>query len=204
VATVLVAVLAACGTASTERYYRLDAGASSAHASPAATVSPQPHANAAGSGAAPSHPAQIRLVLAAIPQTIDRPQIIRLLGPNEMQVLEFDRWAEPVRSAVAHTLDAHLARQFPDAWIVPEASLGDASATTISVTIESMEFDAAQARLQARWLVSAPSGSQLADRLALQSASGGTAGGAVAAWSAELGEVAQAIADTVRKMPVSP
>jgi uncharacterized lipoprotein YmbA len=201
---VLVALLVGCGTPSTERYYRLDPGASSVKPGAAVAASPQPRTDTASPVARPSHPVQIRLVLAGIPQAIDRPQIIRLLGANEMQVLEFDRWAEPVRSAVAHTLDAHLAQQFPDAWIVSEASLGDSSATTISVTIETMEFDAAQARLQARWRVSAPSGTQLADRLALQSASGGTVGGAVAAWSAELGQVAQAIADTVRKVPVSP
>jgi uncharacterized lipoprotein YmbA len=189
--------LACCSSAPIERYYRLDSGLMPGEGSP------DPSAPAT----VPAGPERdIRLVVVAVPEIIDRPQLVLQRGPNELQLLEFDRWAEPVRSGIARTLAQGLGREFPRAWIVPDGRAGGDAAITITVRIDAMEADAGEARIDARWRLAA--GGRAAGvaqhRELRRPTPGAMPAAAVAAWSAELAQLAQAIAQSVRELPADP
>jgi uncharacterized lipoprotein YmbA len=195
--------LASCSSGPIERYYRLDSAVMPGPASPDTSV---PVTVPDGPGRASVSEREIRLIVVAIPETIDRPQLVVQRGSHEVQLLEFDRWAEPVRSGIARTLAQGLGREFPGAWIVPDGRAGGDAAVTITVRIEAMEADAGEARIDARWRLAAGSrAAGLAQHRELRRAtSGPMPSAAVAAWSAELAELAQAIARSVRELPADP
>ena len=43
-----------------------------------------------------------------LPQYLDCPQIVTRIGPNELQLAEFDLWAEPLKDNVSRVLVANL------------------------------------------------------------------------------------------------
>jgi uncharacterized protein len=91
---VALAGLAGCGTA-TERFYALSAGLSPA----AAPVQP-------GSGFNHS----VVVSPAALPELVDRPQLVVRAQANRVTILEQQRWAEPLRAGVARVVAENLAR----------------------------------------------------------------------------------------------
>jgi uncharacterized lipoprotein YmbA len=43
-----------------------------------------------------------------IPASVDRPEIVAQVGPNQVELLEFDRWASPLGDAVARAVAGDL------------------------------------------------------------------------------------------------
>jgi len=187
------APLLACVATPAEHFYRLD-------------NSQGVDAPAGEPPGAAGRPDDIRLVVGDIPDSIDRPQITLQRGPNEMHVFESERWAEPVRSGITQCLASGLARELPQAWIVTDGRAADDKAPTLRVTIDAMEADGAEARLQARWrLIAADGAVRVSERAFLRrKITAAAPADAVAAWSAELGELAQAMARSVRATPSRP
>jgi uncharacterized lipoprotein YmbA len=193
--------LASCSSGPIERYYRLDSAVMPGSASPDTPV-----AVSDSPGRASGSEREIRLIVVAIPESIDRPQLVMQRGPNELQLLEFDRWAEPLRGGIARILRQDLGREFPGAWIVPDGRAGGDGAVTIVVSVEAMEADAGEASIDVRWRLDSRSrDAGVAQHLELhRTTPGAMPAAAVAAWSAELAQLAQAIARSVREFPADP
>src|SRR5690349_9986860 len=85
---IAVFILSACASAGRERFYTLNA--------------PEPPAAAEG---APS----VAVVSVSVPDLVDRPQIVVRPGPNQVDMSEQARWAEPLRGAIARVVTANLA-----------------------------------------------------------------------------------------------
>jgi len=175
----LAVALAACAGTSGERFYHLDAGPIDSSLS--------------------DYDGDVRVVLQGVPEVVDRPQIVLQGRPNEIEVLENDRWAESVRSGVTRALVQDLGHALPRAWVTAEGPGRGGRAVTVFVQIDLMSGTrAGEVLLAARWLVrSGEGGAGVADRLELRRTAPGTPAGIVAAWSAQIAMLAQAIAHSL-------
>jgi uncharacterized lipoprotein YmbA len=55
-----------------------------------------------------------------IPGEIDRPEIVRRVGPNQLSVTESDRWAAPLDDTIRRVLTDDIGRRMPGAAAEPQ------------------------------------------------------------------------------------
>jgi hypothetical protein len=97
----------------------------------------------------------VTVELVAVPEAVDRPQIVVREGENRVRLLEFDRWAEPLRAAVARLLADEIGRRLPDAQVATFGSPMDNS-QAVRVLVEVRAFDSspgAGVQIDAVWRV---------------------------------------------------
>ena len=139
-----VGVLAACGSTPKERFYTLNA--------PAPVQQPK---------TAPAY--LVALGAVELPESVDRPQLVVRTSSNRIAVLEQQRWAESLKSAIPRVLAASLGAQLGG---VPVAVRGDAAARNakyrISVNIQQLESELDRAvTLDATWSIRSALGTVL-------------------------------------------
>lgn len=143
-ATLLAAVLAACGSAPPpDRLLRLPLAAAAAQAAPASTPAP---ANA-------TEHWQLALPI-ALPAYLDTAAVLVPRGGAGLEALPGVRWAEPLRDAVPRLLQHDLAQLRGEGrlWTAPLPS-GVSAAARLRVELLAFEAEAdgAAVRLVARW-----------------------------------------------------
>jgi uncharacterized lipoprotein YmbA len=90
--------------------------------------------------------------------------MVRLTGSNTVEVLEFERWIEPLDVLVRNTLVADLSAQLPEADVVGASAPGIAADATVAVSIQRLEATASgEVAMDAVWFM-LPPGAQRADR----------------------------------------
>jgi hypothetical protein len=101
-----------------------------------------------------------------IPEYVDRPQIVTLVGPHELDLADFDQWAEPLKESVprilGENLSALLATQHIYVYPWPGSTPLDYQ---IEITVT--RFDAARdgkVVLNARWTILAGNGKEILAR----------------------------------------
>jgi uncharacterized lipoprotein YmbA len=139
-----VGLLAACGSTPTERFYTLNAPLTGQHANTPAAYS-------------------VALGAVELPEMVDRPQLVVRTSANRIAVLEQQRWAESLKSAIPRVLAASLGAQLGG---IPVAVRGDAAARNakyrISVNIVQLESELDRAvTLDATWSIRSASGTVL-------------------------------------------
>lgn len=139
-----VGLLAACGSTPTERFYTLNAPLMEQH---------------------PNTPAAYSVALGTVklPEMVDRPQLVVRTSANRVAVLEHQRWAESLKSAIPRVLAASLGAQLGG---IPVAVRGDAAARQpkyrIAVNIVQLESELDRAvTLDATWSIRSASGTVL-------------------------------------------
>jgi len=102
----MTTITAGCGTTPDSVFYTLRA----ADPSPAASVS-----------------VSIVVGPVTLPETVDRPQLVVSTGGNRVEIAEFHRWAEPLKSEVPRVIASHLGRQLETsrAGIFTDVSISD-------------------------------------------------------------------------------
>ena len=83
----LTAVVAGCGSTPTSRFYSL---------------------SAATEPTAPSSNLSIAVGPVSVPAVVDRPQIVVNVGPNQVRLEEFNRWAAPLQNNIARVVADNL------------------------------------------------------------------------------------------------
>ena len=131
-----VGLLAACGSTPTERFYTLNAPLTALHSNTPAAYS-------------------VTLGAVELPEMVDRPQLVVRTSSNRIAVLEQQRWAESLKSAIPRVLAASLGARLGG---VPDAVRGDATARNakyrISVNIQQLESELDRAvTLDATWSI---------------------------------------------------
>jgi uncharacterized lipoprotein YmbA len=188
-----VSLLAACASTPTERFYTLNA--------PSAALS---------SNTAPAY--SVALGAVELPEMVDRPQLVVRTSANRVAVLEQQRWAEALKSAIPRVLAASLGAQLGG---IPVAVRGDAAARNakyrIAVQIGQLESELDRAvTLDATWSIRSASGAVLpSGKLHVREATQGSGYEAlVAAHERALvrlsAELAQGIQSAQQVKPVSP
>ena len=112
-----------------------------------------------------------------LPEIVDRPQMVVHTGPNQVKILEGQRWAESLRSAIPRVLSADLQQRLPGALIsVSGASTATIAAATFRIGIDIIRFDAhlgSDVELEAQWRIVGSGGSTLSDRALIREAANG-------------------------------
>lgn len=139
-----VGLLAACGSTPTERFYTLNAPLMEQHPNTPAAYS-------------------VALGVVELPEMVDRPQLVVRTSANRVAVLEHQRWAESLKSAIPRVLAASLGAQLGG---IPVAVRGDAAARQpkyrIAVNIVQLESELDRAvTLDATWSIRSASGTVL-------------------------------------------
>ena len=111
--------------------------------------------SATGGTAKTSSAVSIAVGPVSIPAVVDRPQIVISMGPNQVRIEEFDRWALPLQNNIARVIAENLTAQLgtPRVTVFPEQTSADAEYRAI---IDVQRFDskpAEAATLDALWVV---------------------------------------------------
>ena len=147
-------------------------------------------------------PVSIGVESIGLPGYLDRPQIVTRISDNEVALAETDRWAEPLASNLARTLEESLARLLPgSSYVAYPWYATDAPDYVIAVHVRRFEADATGAvLLEASWTLDRQ-GARVDGRSVRvdEQAEGPARADAVAAQSRALAELARELAAAVRR-----
>ncbi|MBV8889985.1 MAG: membrane integrity-associated transporter subunit PqiC [Alphaproteobacteria bacterium] len=158
-------------------------------------LTPEPAAQARPLYAAAGNSVAIGAV--NLPGELDRPQMARRIGPNQLAFAEDDRWAGPLDDMVRRVLAEDLAERLGAGTVPLAAGPGIAAERTVAVDV--LRFDAdpdGRVTLAARWQTlgrTAPLGRPRQSTI-VEPGSGGDAAGIAAAMSQALAALAAQIA----------
>lgn len=187
-----VVLLAACSSAPATRFYTL---AAVAGAPPAGAKDP-----------APRNVRPVTLVISdlRLPRYLDRPQIVTRGSDHRLRMSEHQQWGGNLRDDMTRVLAENLGRQLPgDRVIAAPSHIALQPDYRIEVDVQRFEREAnGSVRLAARWWISRGS-----DGVLLASSEASFSGppvdedayeALVGAMSTVFGDLAQAIADSIR------
>ena len=111
--------------------------------------------SAAGATAKNSSDLSVAVGPVSIPAVVDRPQIVVSIGPNQVRLEEFNRWAQPLQNNITRVIAENLTAQLgtPRVTVFPELTSTDANYRAI---IDIQRFDSMPgeaATLEALWVV---------------------------------------------------
>jgi uncharacterized protein len=135
---ILAALLAGCASTTQSHFYTLS-----------------PALKPTSSAAATAGNYSISVGPVTVPAAVDRPQIVVRVGPNEVDIDEFNRWASPLQSDIARVVAENLVLMLgtPDVTLFPQTTGAGAS---YRVVIGVLRFDSVPggaATLDAVWTV---------------------------------------------------
>jgi uncharacterized lipoprotein YmbA len=135
------------------------------------------------------------------------PTIVTRTSANELELAEYDRWAEPLEEGFARCLAANLALLVPTRRVTraPWERSGTPD-VVLRVAVDRFDVEAGRVVLSARWSLTSPArgGDARVDQRTLEMPVDGDGYAAIArAMSRALGELSGQIADAVRK-PIGP
>ncbi len=138
----------------------------------------------------------------SVPAMVDRPQMVVSVGPNQVGIDEFNRWASPLQSDMARVVAENLAKILgtPLVSVFPQATAAGAS---YRVLIDVIRFECAPgkgATLDAVWTVRGTrEGSSRPGRTTVsEPAVDGSTAALVAAHSRALGRLSEEAAEAIR------
>jgi uncharacterized protein len=141
IAVVFIAlVLTACGGAPKDNYYTL-------------TAPPAPASSAANA-------VSIFVGPVLVPEGVDRAPMVIHVGPNQVDVRDDQRWAEPLKHAIPRVISENLMRELGTTR-VSWSRLGAGQPVDFKVAIDVQRFDSsfdAGAAIDAAWVVTPAKG----------------------------------------------
>ncbi len=90
-----------------------------------------------------------------LPEYVDRPQIVTLVGPHELALADFDQWSEPLKESVPRTLGENISALLSTQHVYLFPWLGSMP-LDYQIEVDVTRFDAARggaAVLNARWTI---------------------------------------------------
>jgi len=157
---------------------------------------------------APAGVGWVRIVNLTIPGELDRPELVRRIGPNQLSIAGLDRWAAPLDETIRRALSDDIARRVP----------APAPGQQYSVSVEIREFygdSTCNVSLRAGWTLkpSHPEGARSANAAPvnpvptneeIQVPSSGSCPATLAAtMSVALGQLSDRIIAGVARVPAS-
>lgn len=133
-------VLAACGGAPKDNYYTL-------------TAPPAPAAGAANA-------VSVFVGPVLVPEGVDRAPMVIQVGPNQVDVRDDQRWAEPLKHAIPRVVSENLMRELGTTR-VSWSRLGSGQPVDYRVAIDVQRFDSSLAEgaaVDAAWVVTPAKG----------------------------------------------
>ncbi|MBS0420414.1 MAG: membrane integrity-associated transporter subunit PqiC [Proteobacteria bacterium] len=152
----------------------------------------------------PENTIPVRLDRVTIPTELDRSQIVRRVGPTQLQIVENDRWAAPLDETIRRVLSNDLAARLPPGAVANpnEPAIGE-KRQSLAVDISEFYGDpSCTVTLRASWtLKQSDSRSLHGDEEAKATAQDGCNGSGTipGAMSQALGQLSEQIAAAVSK-----
>ena len=182
-AAVALALVAGCGTTPRESFYMLEAPPAPAPAALTSTLS-------------------IYVGPVVVPEAVDRTPMVIRTSPNQVDVEDFHRWAEPLKTAIPRVLAEDLMRELG----TPRVAASRAASllpTDYRVAIEVQRFESSLAEgatLDALWTITSAKGSppRTGRTLAHEAVDSPTHAAIAAAHSRALARLARDIATAIR------
>lgn len=147
-------------------------------------------------------PVTASVALVDIPKYLDRPQIVRRSGPNQLGVDEFERWGEPLANMVQRVLADDLTARLPAGSVVTTSrTLSGDEAQTVELAVGRFDPEAdGTVVLEAQWRVRRKTGSRAKTETAriTRHPADDSIAAEVRAMSEALGELADRIAQGMR------
>ncbi|MGR9584855.1 PqiC family protein [Pandoraea sputorum] len=140
----LALALAGCASPSSTFYTLTDAGAGTGGTA----------ANATTGAAAPATPYALEVSPVAVPEQVDRPQIVVTRGGGRVDILEESRWAAPLKTELTSTISRDLTQRLGamDVYGLPRAD--GLAVYRVSTSVQRFESTPGeQAALTAVWSV---------------------------------------------------
>ena len=176
-----LALLAGCGATPKERFYTLSFAA-------------PPEAAA---------PATITVAVGAVnvPEAVDRTPMVIRTGPNQVDIDDFHRWAEPLKAAIPRALAGNLSKELGNARVTSGRLAASDADYRVAVDVRRFESSFAEgATLEANWTVTGKAGAPVTrSTLAREPASSADHAGLAAAHSRALERLAREIAGAIAK-----
>jgi uncharacterized lipoprotein YmbA len=153
-------------------------------------------------------PATVTVFIAAVsvPEAVDRTPMVIRTGPNQVEIEDLHRWAEPLKTAIPRVLAANLGRELGTARVASgRYAQGDAD---YRVTVDVRRFESSLAEgatLEAAWTVAGKTGAPVSGRtLTREPATSGDHAGIAAAHSRALERLARDIAGAISQPRATP
>lgn len=147
---------------------------------------------------------RIAVEAVTLPETVDRPQLVLQTGRNEVAIVQTQRWAEPLKTAIPRLLAERLARRLGNPLVAAYPQQASARAEyRVQVDIQRFEARLGKAVLvEALWTLRGPAGTVLASGRPVmsQAVDGGGHEDIVAAYSRALSSIADELADRLREL----
>jgi uncharacterized lipoprotein YmbA len=180
-ALVVALLLAGClGTAPKENYYVLSA------------------APAVATGTTP----RVLVGTVSVPESVDRSAMVIRVGPNQVDIDDANRWAEPLKAALPRVLAENLRRELGSTNVYSSRQAGT-PAPDFRVGVEVQRFDSSLdegATLEALWTVTPATGPALSGRtVAKERAGSRDPAGIAAAHSKAVEALARDVAAAIRR-----
>jgi hypothetical protein len=139
-----------------------------------------------------------------LPGHLDRTQIVRTSGPNELEIDEYARWAEPLEAGVARVVAENLSARLSQHRVVRYPWAGSTE-IRYRVALELREFGPSvngQVRLEGRWslIAGATEYTMVTRPVALITGSAASAPQHVAAMSELLAQLSEQLAAAIRDL----
>lgn len=131
----VIAVLGACGAVPKDRFY----------------VLATPETNDASQRATYT----VAIGPISVPEVVDRPQLVLYQGKNRIEIMEHERWAEPLRAQIPAALAHGLRPELLDAYVAvyPQKAVAEAQCR-ISMDVQRLESRRGESALiEALWAV---------------------------------------------------
>jgi uncharacterized lipoprotein YmbA len=146
-------------------------------------------------------PAAIAIGPVAVPEIVDRSQLVLRVNETQVRLDEFARWAEPLKRQIPSVIAADLAQLFPTALISSDPQWADPAAA-YQVSVDVLSFESAPgdaAAVSVSWTVRPPKqGAQVRGRSVVRERAGAPGYDAlVAAHSRALAAVSRDIAAAI-------
>jgi uncharacterized lipoprotein YmbA len=179
-------LVAGCGSTPKESFYTL------ASAPPVAATA--------------SSAVSIHVGAVALPDAVDRTPMVIRTGPNQVEIEDFHRWAEPLKTAIPRVLAANLSQLMGGARVSSGRQGGTPADYRVNVEIARFESSFAEgATLEATWTVTGQSGAPVHGRtLARAPSASGDHAGIASAHSRALDQLAREIAAAISPPRASP
>jgi uncharacterized lipoprotein YmbA len=141
----------------------------------------------------------VRLVGVTIPGELDRPELVRRIGPNQLSIAGLDRWAAPLDQVIRRALSDDISRRVPS----------PAPGQQYSVSVDIREFygdEACNVTLRAAWTLkqTRPGDVQPVNEEIRVPSSGACTATLPATMSIALGQLSDRIIAGVARMPSTP
>jgi uncharacterized protein len=147
-------------------------------------------------GASPGGVGWVRIVGVTIPGEINRPEVVRRIGPNQLNIAGLDRWAAPLDQTIRRALSDDISRRVPN----------PAPGQQYSVSVDVQEFygdGSCNVTLRAAWTLkqARPENAQPVNEEIQVPSSGACTATLPATMSIALGQLSDRIIAGVARLP---